>query len=43
MAQVAHFTATLQNRPSIFEVIAQKSLNDTLHPAVQKLSLVSSL
>ncbi|KAJ8980407.1 hypothetical protein NQ317_009402 [Molorchus minor] len=35
----ANFTFTYQNRPSIFEIIAQKSLNDTLHPALQKIAL----
>ena len=36
----ANFTFTTQNKPSIFEVIASKSLNDTLHPALQKVALV---
>lgn len=36
----ANFTFTFQNKPSIFEVIAQKSLHDTLHPALQKIALV---
>ncbi|CAG9818722.1 unnamed protein product [Phaedon cochleariae] len=36
----ANFTSTFQNRPSIFEVIAQKSLNDTVYPALQKVALV---
>lgn len=36
----ANFTATLQVKPSIFEVIAQQSLNDTLHPALERISLV---
>ncbi|XP_063922295.1 peroxisome assembly protein 12 [Zophobas morio] len=35
----ANFTFTTQNKPSIFEVIASKSLNDTLHPALQKVAL----
>ncbi|RZC34786.1 peroxisome assembly protein 12 [Asbolus verrucosus] len=35
----ANFTFTSHNKPSIFEVIAQKSLNDTLHPALQKIAL----
>ncbi|XP_018562005.1 peroxisome assembly protein 12 [Anoplophora glabripennis] len=35
----ANFTFTFQNKPSIFEIIAQKSLNDTLHPALQKIAL----
>ncbi|KAF2904853.1 hypothetical protein ILUMI_01324 [Ignelater luminosus] len=36
----AHFTATLEAKPSIFEVIAQSSLNSTLHPALQKVAMV---
>lgn len=36
----ANFTSTYQNKPSLFEVIAQKSLHDTLHPALQKIALV---
>lgn len=36
----ANFTFTDQNKPSIFEIIAQKSLNDTLHPALQRIALV---
>ncbi|XP_044260896.1 peroxisome assembly protein 12 [Tribolium madens] len=35
----ANFTFTSQNKPSIFEIIASKSLNDTLHPALQKIAL----
>lgn len=42
MAQAAHFTTTSQNRPSIFEVIAQNSLNETLHPALQRVAIVST-
>ncbi|KAG5881703.1 hypothetical protein JTB14_006561 [Gonioctena quinquepunctata] len=38
----ANFTFTYQHQPSIFEIIAQKSLNDTLHPALQKIALVLS-
>lgn len=38
----ANFTQTLQNKPSIFEVLAQKSLNDTLYPALQKVALFLS-
>lgn len=38
----ANFTSTYQNKPSLFEVIAQKSLHDTLHPALQKIALVLS-
>nr|CAH7746480.1 unnamed protein product [Callosobruchus chinensis] len=36
----ANFTATLQAKPSIFEIIAQKSLSDTLQPAFRKLAEV---
>lgn len=32
----ANFTRTYQVKPSILEVIAQKSLNDTLYPAFEK-------
>ncbi|KAJ8917239.1 hypothetical protein NQ315_002256 [Exocentrus adspersus] len=35
----ANFTFTFQTRPSIFEIVAQKSFNDTLHPALQKIAL----
>jgi peroxin-12 len=35
----ANFTFTSQNRPSLFEVIASRSLDDTLHPALQKVAL----
>ncbi|XP_066251862.1 peroxisome assembly protein 12 [Euwallacea similis] len=38
----ANFTTTVQNKPSIFEIIAQKSLNDTLYPALQKVALFLS-
>lgn len=38
----ANFTATFQSKPSIFEVLAQKSLNETLHPALQKVALFLS-
>ncbi|XP_066153850.1 peroxisome assembly protein 12 [Euwallacea fornicatus] len=38
----ANFTTTIHNRPSIFEIIAQKSLNDTLYPALQKVALFLS-
>lgn len=38
--QAAHFTTTSQGKPTIFEIIAQDSLNDTLHPALQKIALV---
>lgn len=37
----ANFTKTFHIKPSIFEIIAQKSLNDTLFPAFQRTSLVS--
>lgn len=33
----ANFTRTFQIKPSIFEVLAQKSLNETLYPALQKV------
>lgn len=36
----ANFTVTYQSKPSIFEVIAQKSLNDVVHPALQRIALV---
>lgn len=35
--KVANFTSTTDVKPSIFELIAQKSLNDTLYDAFQKL------
>ncbi|XP_050313615.1 peroxisome assembly protein 12 [Anthonomus grandis grandis] len=38
----ANFTSTFENKPSIFEVIAQKSLHDTLYPAFQKIALYLS-
>lgn len=38
--KAAHFASTLEAKPSLFEVVAQKSLNDTLHPALQKLAEV---
>ncbi|CAG9854788.1 unnamed protein product [Phyllotreta striolata] len=38
----ANFTFTYQNKPSILEVIAQKSLHDTLHPALQRIALFLS-
>ncbi|XP_072394885.1 peroxisome assembly protein 12 [Diabrotica undecimpunctata] len=38
----ANFTFTYQDTPSILEVIAQHSLNETLHPALQRLALVLS-
>jgi len=38
----ANFTTTFQSKPSIFEIIAQKSLNETLHPALQKVALLLS-
>lgn len=37
----AHFTATLEAKPSVFEIIAQNSLNSVLHPALQRVALVS--
>ncbi|CAH0548690.1 unnamed protein product [Brassicogethes aeneus] len=38
----ANFTQILQEKPSIFEIIAQKSLHDTLHPALQRVALFLS-
>ncbi|CAG9767695.1 unnamed protein product [Ceutorhynchus assimilis] len=38
----ANFTTTYQSKPSIFEVIAEKSLDDTLYPALQKVALFLS-
>lgn len=38
--QAAHFTATSQAKPTIFEIIAQDSLDSTLHPALQKVAQV---
>lgn len=35
----AHFTATLEAKPSVFEIIAQNSLNSVLHPALQRVTL----
>lgn len=37
-ANVAHYTATIETEPSIFEVIAQQSLNNLLHPAFHKFT-----
>lgn len=39
----AHFTATAELKPSIFDIVAQSSLNSTLHPAFQKVATVSIL
>lgn len=41
--KVAHFTSTLEVTPSLFEVIAQKSLNDTLYDAFRKLVQVNHI
>ncbi|KAF5291596.1 hypothetical protein FQA39_LY14318 [Lamprigera yunnana] len=38
-ANVAHYTATLETKPSIFDLIAQKSLNEVLYPACRKFAL----
>ncbi|ERL85755.1 peroxisome assembly protein 12 [Dendroctonus ponderosae] len=38
----ANFTRTYQIKPSIFEVLAQQSLTDTLYPALQKVALFLS-
>lgn len=37
----ANFTKTFQIKPSVLEIIAQKSLNDTLYPAFERTCLVS--
>lgn len=37
----ANFTRILDVKPSILEVIAQQSLNDTLYPAFERASQVS--
>lgn len=34
----AHLTETVQNKPSIFDVVASDSLNATFHPAFLKLA-----
>lgn len=41
--QAAHFTATSQAKPTIFEIVAQDSLNETLHPALQKIAGVNQI
>ncbi|GLV38459.1 Peroxin 12 [Carabus blaptoides fortunei] len=33
----AHLTATFHPKPSIFDVVAQDSLNSTIHPALQRI------
>lgn len=38
--KAAHITATVHPKPSLFEIIAQQSLNSTLHPALQKIVVV---
>ncbi|KAK4878832.1 hypothetical protein RN001_011338 [Aquatica leii] len=38
-ANVAHYTATYDVKPSIFDVIAHRSLNDVIHPAFRKIAL----
>lgn len=37
----AHLTTTLQPKPSIFEVVASDSLNQTFQPAILRLCNVS--
>lgn len=39
--KAAHLTATVHPKPSIFEIVAQDSLNSTIHPALQKIILVN--
>lgn len=41
-AHGAHLTATEQEKPSIFEVVACDSLHSTFHPAIKRLCNVSS-
>lgn len=36
----AHLTATEQERPSIFEVVASDSLQATFYPAIKRLCMV---
>ncbi|KAF5304228.1 hypothetical protein FQR65_LT08035 [Abscondita terminalis] len=38
-ANVAHYTTTFDTKPSIFDIVANKSLNDILHPAFRKVAL----
>lgn len=33
----AHLTATFHPKPSIFDIVAQDSLNSTIHPALQRI------
>lgn len=39
----AHLTATEQEKPSIFEVVACDSLHSTFHPAIKRLCNVSTI
>lgn len=38
--KAAHFTSTLEVKPSIFEVIAQNTLSNVLQPALQRIATV---
>lgn len=38
----AHLTATEQEKPSIFEVVASDSLHATFYPAIKRLCTVLS-
>lgn len=38
--KAAHFTATYEAKPSIFEIVAQNSLSVTFGPALKKLAQV---
>lgn len=37
----ANFTKVYHIKPSVLEVIAQKSLNDTIYPAFERTCIVS--
>lgn len=41
--KAAHFSFSSQIKPSIFEIVAQDTLNSTLQPAFQKIAEVISL
>lgn len=41
MADSAHVTANLQLKPSIFEVVAADSLQDSFYPAIKRVCTVS--
>ncbi|XP_060533168.1 peroxisome assembly protein 12 isoform X2 [Cylas formicarius] len=38
----ANFTRTFQSKPSVFEIAAQKSLSETLHPGLRRVALFLS-